>query len=188
MSQLKRQSMKRRDVLVGAGITAGAAFSFPKPALSEDLRQLTMVTDWPEGPGLLPSARRLARAIADGTAGRIRIEVFAAGSMVRPLETFDAVQAGVADMYHSFAGYFDRKSPAFHFYSGVPFGFTANELFAWMRFGGGQELWDALTRPVQCQILSLLQHRHADGRLVQPGNHVARWLERPALPNGRPGS
>jgi TRAP-type mannitol/chloroaromatic compound transport system substrate-binding protein len=147
MSQQKRRSMKRRDVLVGAGITAGAAFSFPKPALSQDLRKLTMVTDWPEGPGLLPSARRLARAIADGTAGRIRIEVFAAGSMVRPLETFDAVQAGVADMYHSFAGYFDRKSPAFHFYSGVPFGFTANELFAWMRFGGGQELWDALTRP-----------------------------------------
>lgn len=148
MSQLKRQSMKRRDVLVGAGITAGAGFSFPKPALSQGLRQFTMVTDWPEaGPGLLPSARRLAQSIRDLTGGRIRIEVSAVGAVVRPFETFDAVEAGVADMYHSFAGYFDKRSPAFHFYSGVPFGLTANELFAWMRFGGGQELWDALTRP-----------------------------------------
>ena len=61
------------------------------------------------------------------------------------LETFDAVRSGLADMFHSHIGYFVGKSPAFHFYSGVPFGFTADELFAWVRFGGGQALWDALS-------------------------------------------
>ena len=147
-------SMRRRDVLAGAGVVAGAAFSFPKPAVSQGLRQLTMVTDWPEGPGLIPSARRLAQAVTDATAGRIRIEVFAAGGLVRPLEAFDAVQAGVAEMYISNAGYYDTKSPAFHFYSGVPFGLTANELFAWMRFGGGQALWDALSAPFNIKPLS----------------------------------
>jgi len=64
--------------------------------------------------------------------------------VVKPLQTFDAVQSGVADMFHSHIGYFEKKSPAFHFFSGVPFGFTANELFAWVHFGGGQALWDAL--------------------------------------------
>lgn len=103
-----------------------------------------MVTDHPEGPGMLPSARRLAQTITEASHGRIGIEVTASGAVVRPFQTFDAVQSGVVDMFHSHIGYFERKSPAFHFYSGVPYGFTANELFAWMRFGGGQELWDTL--------------------------------------------
>jgi TRAP-type mannitol/chloroaromatic compound transport system substrate-binding protein len=104
-----------------------------------------MVTDWPEGgPGLLPGARRLAQTIGEASGGRINIEVFASGALVRPLETFDAVAAGVADMFHSFMGYFEKNSPAFNFFSGVPFGFTADELFAWVQYGGGQELWDAL--------------------------------------------
>jgi hypothetical protein len=29
--------------------------------------------------------------------------------------------------------------------SAIPFGFTANELIAWVQYGGGQELWDALS-------------------------------------------
>jgi TRAP-type mannitol/chloroaromatic compound transport system substrate-binding protein len=117
---------------------------FPAPAIAQGIRQLTMVTDYPDGPGMLPSARRLAQTIADASHGRINIEVSPSGAVVRPLETFDAVQSGVADMFHSHIGYFEKKSPVFHLFSGVPFGFTANELFAWVRFGGGQELWDAL--------------------------------------------
>jgi TRAP-type mannitol/chloroaromatic compound transport system substrate-binding protein len=101
------------------------------------------VTDW-EGPGGLPNTRRLAERIAHASHGRIRIEVSALGGVARPFQTFDAVQAGVADMFYAPLGYFERTSPTFHFYTSIPFGFTANELFAWVRFGGGQELWDAL--------------------------------------------
>jgi TRAP-type mannitol/chloroaromatic compound transport system substrate-binding protein len=136
--------MRRRDVLSAAAGLAAPGLSFAAPAIAQDTRQLTMVTDYPDGPGMLPSARRLAQTIADASGGRIRIEVFSAGAVVRPLETFDAVQAGVVDMFHSHIGYFEKKSPALHFYSGVPFGFTADELFAWVRFGGGQALWDTL--------------------------------------------
>jgi TRAP-type mannitol/chloroaromatic compound transport system substrate-binding protein len=136
--------MRRRDILAGAGLAAGTALGFPAPALAQGIRQLTMVTDWPDGPGMLPSARRLAQTIAAASNGRIRIEVTPAGAVVRPLETFDAVQSGVVDMFHSHIGFFEKKSPAFHFFSVVPFGFTANEMLAWVRFGGGQELWDEL--------------------------------------------
>jgi TRAP-type mannitol/chloroaromatic compound transport system substrate-binding protein len=147
--------MRRRDVLAGAGLVAAATAGFPMPAIAQGLRRLTMVTDWPEGPGLLASARRLAQSIAEASSGRITIEVTRSGAVVRPLETFDAVQSGVADMFHSHIGYFEKKSPAFHFFSGLPFGFTANELFAWVRFGGGQELWDELSgefniKPLLC--------------------------------------
>jgi len=139
--------MRRRDVLTGVGsFAAGATMKFPAPAIAQGLRQLTMVTDWPESlPGLYPSAVRLAQTISEASGGRITIEIFPSGALVRPFETFDAVQAGIADIYHSFEGYFEDKSLAFNFYSGVPFGFTADEQFAWVHYGGGQQLWDELS-------------------------------------------
>jgi TRAP-type mannitol/chloroaromatic compound transport system substrate-binding protein len=137
--------MRRRDVLTGS-IAAGTAAGFPAPAIAQGIRKLTMVTDWPENmPGLLPTARHFARTIGEASKGQITIEVFPANAMVRALDTFDAVSAGVADMYHSYDGYFEKKSMALNFFCGVPFGFTANELSAWVRYGGGQELWDELS-------------------------------------------
>lgn len=144
--------MRRRDLLAGAALAAASA-GFPGPAIGRGARRLTMVTDWPDGPGPLPSARRLARAIADASAGRLDIAVSPSGAVVRPFETFDAVEAGVADMFHSHIGYFDQKLPAFHFFSAVPYGFTANELFAWMRFGGGQDLFDAAAAAFNMKLL-----------------------------------
>jgi TRAP-type mannitol/chloroaromatic compound transport system substrate-binding protein len=186
--------MRRRNVLAGAGLAAGASLSFPAPAITQGTRHLTMVTDYPDGPGMLPSARRLARRIRDASRGRIRIEVSPSGAIVRPLQTFDAVQAGVADMFGSHIGYFESKSPAFHFYSGVPFGFTADELFAWVRFGGGQELWDALSgefgiKPLLCsstgtqmggwfvnEVTSVADFKGLRYRMAGPGAEVFRRL------------
>jgi TRAP-type mannitol/chloroaromatic compound transport system substrate-binding protein len=149
--------MRRRDILAGAGsLAAGATLTFPAPAIAQGIRQLKMVTDWPEDtPGLHANAVRLAQTIGAATGGRIKIEVFPAGALVRPFETFDAVSAGVADMYHSTEYYWEKKSPAFHFFAAVPFGFTADELFAWVHYGGGQDLWDALSgqfnvKPLLC--------------------------------------
>jgi TRAP-type mannitol/chloroaromatic compound transport system substrate-binding protein len=148
--------MRRRDILAGAGsLAAGATLSFPAPAIAQGIRQLKMVTDWPQGlPGFYPSAVRFAQTVEAATGGRIKIEVFLAGAFVRPFETFDAVSAGVADMYHTYEGYFEKKSPAIHFFAAIPFGFTADELFAWIQYGGGQELWDALNG--QFNVKSLL--------------------------------
>src|SRR6202047_2809411 len=149
--------MRRRDILAGAGALATAAgSSFPAPAIAQGIRQLKMVTDWPaDTPGLHANAVRLAQTIGIATAGRIKIEVFPSGALVRPFETFDAVSAGVADMFHTYEGYFDKKSPAFQFFAAMPFGFTADELFAWVHYGGGQELWDELSgrfnvKPLLC--------------------------------------
>jgi TRAP-type mannitol/chloroaromatic compound transport system substrate-binding protein len=148
--------MRRRDVLAGAGLSiAGASMSFAAPAIAQRIRRLKMVTEWPEDtPGLHASALRLAQMIGIATDGRIQIEVFPAGALVRPFETSDAVAAGVADMYYASEYYWEKKAPAFNFFAAVPFGFTADELFAWVQYGGGQELWDALS--AQFNIKSLL--------------------------------
>jgi TRAP-type mannitol/chloroaromatic compound transport system substrate-binding protein len=162
--------MRRRDILAGAGsLATGAALSFPAPAIAQGIRHLKMVTDWPEGtPGLHTGAVRFAQTTSDATGGRIKIEVFPSGALVRPFETFDAVSAGVADMYHSDEYYFEKKSPAFNFFSAVPFGLTADELFAWVQYGGGQELWDALSG--QFNIKALL--------CLNTGTQMGGWFTR----------
>jgi TRAP-type mannitol/chloroaromatic compound transport system substrate-binding protein len=48
-------------------------------------------------------------------------------------------------MYHSAEYYWQMSSPAFSFFCTVPFGLTANEMDAWIYWGGGQELWDELS-------------------------------------------
>src|SRR5215213_6581773 len=146
--------MRRRDILAGAALGTSVA-SFPAPALPQGTRSLKMVTDWPEGlPGLQASALRFAQTVGETTGGRIKVEVFPAGALVRSFETFDAVGAGIADLYHTDEAYFEKRSPAFHFFAAMPFGFTAEEMFSWVHFGGGQELWDALS--AQFGIKSLL--------------------------------
>ena len=152
----RKAEMKRRDILGGAAVLAAASsVTFPAPAIAQGIRQLKMVTLWPENlPGPYPSAVRFAQTVGTATSGRIKIEVFPSGALVRPFETFDAVSAGVADMYHTDEAYFEKKSPAFNFFAAVPYGFTADELFAWVHYGGGQELWDALNG--QFNIKSLL--------------------------------
>jgi TRAP-type mannitol/chloroaromatic compound transport system substrate-binding protein len=149
--------MRRRDILTVAGTVATSAAwsSFPAPAIAQGIRHLKMVTDWPESlPGLQASAVRFAKAVGVSSGGRIQIEVFPAGALVRPFETFDSVGAGVADMYQTYEGYFDKKSPTLHFFTALPFGLTPTELFAWVQYGGGQELWDI--HSAQFNVKSLL--------------------------------
>ena len=69
-------------------------------------------------PGFHPSAVRFAQTIGDATGGRIKIEVFPAGTLVRPFETFDAVGAGVADMYHSVEGLLRKEVAGVQFLRG----------------------------------------------------------------------
>jgi TRAP-type mannitol/chloroaromatic compound transport system substrate-binding protein len=90
-----------------ATLATAAASNFPAPAIAQGMRHLNLVTDWPEcTPGVHAAAVRFAQMVGDATGGRIKIEVFPAATLVRPFETFDAVGAGVADMYHSYEGYF----------------------------------------------------------------------------------
>ncbi|MBP01427.1 MAG: ABC transporter substrate-binding protein [Rhodospirillaceae bacterium] len=107
-----------------------------------------MVTSWPKGlPGLGTGAERLAKRIGEMSGGRITVKVYSAGELVPALGVFDAVAAGTAQIGHDAAYYHLGKSEGCAFFTSFPWGFTANELEAWIAYGGGQELWDQLYKP-----------------------------------------
>jgi TRAP-type mannitol/chloroaromatic compound transport system substrate-binding protein len=135
---------RRRDLLLGASAAVAAAGSLPRPAIAQGIKELKLATSWtPEKmTGLQTSAERLAQSITAMSDGRLKVTVYPAGTLVRAFEVFDAVGAGVAEMYHASDYYFADKSPALNFFCAVPYGMTADELCSWIDFGGGQALWD----------------------------------------------
>ncbi|WP_404378477.1 TRAP transporter substrate-binding protein [Caenispirillum salinarum] len=141
--------MKRRDFIKGAVPAAAglaAASSLSAPAYAQGKRQLKLVTTWPKNfPGLGTGAQRYADRITAMTDGTLEVKLLAAGELVPPFESFDAVSTGTADMYHGAEYYWQGKSPAFNFFAAVPFGLTATEMNAWIYHSGGQEVWDELS-------------------------------------------
>ncbi len=139
--------MERRKFLTGAaaGGAAVAASTLSAPAISQGIKQLKMVTTWPKNfPGLGTGAEHLAKRINAMSGGKLEVKVFAAGELVPPFQSFDAVSSGNAEMSHSVSYYWQGKSPAFNFFAAVPFGMTAMEHAAWILWGGGMKLWEEL--------------------------------------------
>ena len=146
---------RRRDLLLGATAAVATAGALPAPAVAQGKKELTMVTSWPAGsPGWWTSALRLAESIAAMSDGWIKIIVHSANELVGAFETFDAVSAGVADMYHSADNYFGNKVPALDIICSTPYGMAADELSSWLAFGGGQALWDEVDAPLNVKPLA----------------------------------
>lgn len=137
--------MKRRLFVAGAagGAAATTAGSIAAPAIAQDTIRWTMVSPWPKGaPGVAVNAQRVADRINEMSGGRLEVTHFAAGELVPPFESLDAVQSGDAHIMHATPYYWVGRSPALNFFTGVPYGLTATELSGWLEFGDGQELWD----------------------------------------------
>ncbi len=148
--------MQRRKFIT-AGLLAGSAVLATACGKKEEKKpeapvvqtkksyEWRMVTTWPKNfPGLGTGANKLAQYITDASEGRLKVTVYGGGEVVPPLESFDAVSKGTAEMGHGAAYYWKGKSPATQFFAAVPFGLNAQETNAWIYSGGGQKLWDDL--------------------------------------------
>lgn len=141
--------MQRRQFIqrlgLGLGALAGTALAMPAARMASKPYRWKMVTAWPRNfPGLGTGANRLAQMITAMSGGRIRVKVYGAGELVPAFEVFDAVSRGIAQMGHAGAYYWKGKGEAFQFFSAVPFGLTAQEVNAWLYYGGGMDLWREL--------------------------------------------
>lgn len=136
--------MERRKFLRGAAI-AGAGASLAAPAVAQGTKTLTIVSTWPRDfPGLGLSAQRLAQRITDLSQGAITTEYFAAGERVGAFDVFDEVASGNSQAYIAAEYYWVGKHPGYAYFTAVPFGMTAPETNAWIKYAGGQELWDEI--------------------------------------------
>ena len=157
MNQVKksgRASSNRRDFIAKAGLVStaailGASCSKPQKNAPQVQTRKTyewkMVTTWPKNfPGLGTGANFLARIIEEMSGGQIKIKVYGAGELVPALGIFDVVSRGTAEIGHGAAYYWKGKHEATQFFAAVPFGLNALEINGWLRYGGGQELWDEL--------------------------------------------
>jgi TRAP-type mannitol/chloroaromatic compound transport system substrate-binding protein len=134
-----------RRAALGLGLGAIAA---PAIVHAQERLRWRMVTSWPKGragPGV--SAKRIADRINAMAAGRLQVDLFAAGEIVPPLAVLDAVSNGTVEMGHTAALYWQGKIPAAGFFTTVPFGLGPVEHEAWVELRDGQALWDELYRP-----------------------------------------
>lgn len=107
-----------------------------------------MVTSWPKNtPGLGVNAENIARVINEMSGGRLKIHVYGANELVPAMGVFDSVSSGSVEMGHSGSYFWRGKVPAAQFFTSVPFGMNAQELYGWIHHGGGLELWHELYAP-----------------------------------------
>ncbi|MCB0645757.1 MAG: TRAP transporter substrate-binding protein [Saprospiraceae bacterium] len=101
-----------------------------------------MVTTWPPNfPVVGEACHKFARQVNEMSAGQFTIKVYGGGELIPSLEVFDAVSSGAAEIGHGASYYWAGKSPATQFFTSVPFGMNAQQMNAWLYYGGGLELW-----------------------------------------------
>ena len=140
--------MDRRSFIKKAGLVGGgaAASTLAAPALAQASKEMTIVSTWPRDfPGLGVSAQRLAARITELSEGRLKTNYFAAGERVGAFDSFDEVASGNSQAYIAADYYWVGKHPAFAYFTAVPFGMTLPEHNAWIKYGGGQALWDKVS-------------------------------------------
>lgn len=139
--------MKRRDFLTKTALMApiAASATLATPAIAQGKIEWKLPTSFPaKAPGIGTNVTSFAKRVNAMSDGRLTLKVFSGGELVPPFGVEDAVQQGTAEIGHSTPYYAASKNSALHFFSAVPFGMSAVEHTAWLRFGGGQDLWNEI--------------------------------------------
>ncbi len=114
-----------------------------------------MVTAWPKTSPARHRRRAPGRAGRDHERRPAEHQGVCRGELVPPLEVFDAVSRGTAELGHGAAYYWKGKVPAAQFFTAVPFGLSTAEMNAWLSHGGGQQLWDEAYAPYGVKPLAV---------------------------------
>lgn len=143
--------MNRRNFLTKAGISAAAVAATtvnPPAVLAQKKYRWKMVTTWPPKlPVLQEGCERLAKRVNELSGGRLQIQVFAAGELVPPFGSFEAVSNGTVEVGSGASYYWAGKEPATQWFAAVPFGMNAQGMSAWFHAGDGLKLWEETYAP-----------------------------------------
>lgn len=136
--------MKRRAFLRSGAVAAPAA-ALAAPALAQGLIEWKFPSSFPaRAPGVGTSAVQFAERVNAMAEGRLRLQLFSGDELVPAFAVEDAVQQGTAEIGHTTPYYNAGKNSALHFFTTIPFGLDAAEMSGWLRFGGGQALYEEI--------------------------------------------
>jgi TRAP-type mannitol/chloroaromatic compound transport system substrate-binding protein len=162
--------MERRDFLKTAAAGATGAAALAAPALAQATIKANLAGAFPRGfPGVGVNAERFAQKVTALSDGKLEVSYFGGGELVPPFGVFDAVSTGGVEMGHTAPYYAVGQVRATMYFTTFPFALTQEELSGWIRYGGGQALWDEAYAPFGVKPF------YAGGSGAQAGG----WFKRP---------
>ncbi len=145
-----QRSMTRRKFLTATAASVGgaAAIGFPMISRAEAITMRFQST-WPTKDIFHEYALDFAKKVNDMTGGRLTIDMLPAGAVVKPFDMIDAVHKGILDGGHGVGAYWFGKNSAYSLFGTTPaFGMDANQILAWVEYGGGKALYDELQHSI----------------------------------------
>ena len=142
----------RRGFLKGGAtaVAAGAAtLAMPAVVRSQEAMVFKFQSTWPAKDIFHEFAVDFVTRVNEMGGGRLKIELLAAGAVAKALEVHDAVLAGTLDGGHGVTAYWYGKHKAYSLFGTPPaWGWRANQMIGWMKYGGGQALYDELVQHI----------------------------------------
>ena len=175
----EQRSPGRRKFLAASAATVGgaAALGFPMVSRAQTVT-LNFQSTWPSRDIFHEYAQDYVTKVNELAGGRLRLNLLPSGAVVGALQMQDAVIAGALDGGHGVTAYWYGKHKAYSLFGTPPaFGWNANQMLGWMKYGGGQQLYDELVHDVL--KLNLV------GFLTGPmPNQPLGWFKRPVQSAG----
>jgi TRAP-type mannitol/chloroaromatic compound transport system substrate-binding protein len=142
----------RRAFLKGGAVAAvagAATLAMPNVARAQEAVTFKFQSTWPAKDIFHEYAADFVARVNEMAGGRLKLELLAAGSVAKAFEVQDAVLAGTLDGGHGVCAYWYGKHKAYSLFGTPPaWGWRANQMLGWVKYGGGQALYDELVQQV----------------------------------------
>ena len=172
---------RRRFLAAASGaMVAGAAATLADApnVIAQPKIQWRMSTTWTPALDMLQgSAQRLAKVVEAMSGGRLRIEVFPGGQIMKPFECFEATSQGTIECFMGAPYYWADREPGFQWFSTVPFGMDPAGMTAWYYQGDGLRLWEEAYAAYNLVTAPRPGDRPADGGVVPEEDQHDRRLQ-----------
>ncbi len=151
MTKKTNPNSRREFLKTGAAAAAGgaAAIAMPNVARAQEAVVFKFQSTWPAKDIFHEFASDFVTRVNEMGGGKLKFELLAAGAVAKALEVQDAVIAGTLDGGHGVTAYWYGKHKAASLFGTPPsWGWRANQMIGWMKYGGGQELYNELVQNV----------------------------------------
>ncbi len=149
---IRPKANNRRSFLKSGAVAAAASaatLAMPNIVKAQEVSVWKFQSTWPAKDIFHEYAIDFVSRVNEMGGGRLKFELLAAGAVAKAFEVHDAVLAGTLDGGHGVTAYWYGKHKAYSLFGTPPaWGWHANQMLGWIKYGGGQELYDELVQKI----------------------------------------